>query len=84
MHSETTQPNGEGLLTAKQLAARIPGLPVSSIYRMSAKQLIPGVAVGAQLGGVRFIERDVRDALASLKRQPRAFRGKKKQETANA
>ena len=77
MHQDTTNAGSDGLLTAKQLAARIPGFPVPTIYRMSAKQLIPAVAVGACLGGVRFIESDVRAALANLKWTPRVYRGKK-------
>ncbi len=84
MQVETTATSTGGLLTAKQLHERIPGFPFSTIYRMAAKHLIPSVPIGVALDGVRFIERDVRDALANLKRQPRAFRGKKKQETANA
>ena len=74
MQAEKTAVSTDGLLTAKQLSERIPGFPVSTIYRMAAKGHLPSVPVGVSLNGLRFIERDVRAALATLKRQPRAYR----------
>ncbi len=58
------------LLTAAKLAERL-GVSKSSVYRMAAKQLIPSVAWGANLGAVRFNEAEVRAALDQLSKTRR-------------
>jgi|CXWL01.1.fsa_nt_gi hypothetical protein len=54
------------LLTAKELAERLGGVSVGSVYKMSARGLIPSQPWGPKKGGRRFVERDVRAALAAL------------------
>ncbi len=60
------------LLTAEELGARL-GVPKSSIYRMSAKNLIPSVPWGGKLGARRFLEGAVREALARQVQPPRPY-----------
>jgi len=58
-------------LTARQLSPRL-NIPAPTLYRMAAKGLIPWIPVGEKLGGRRFVESEVRTALASLAHAPRA------------
>lgn len=84
MQRTVEQVNHEGgsrldeYLTAKALSERLKGMRPSTIYRMAAKGLIPSVSVGERLGGRRFVERDVRAALAQMVQPPRAYRGRKR------
>lgn len=64
--------NAGRLLTAEELSNAL-GLCKSTIYRMSARKLIPSIPVGANLGGRRFDEGQVRSALARLQKQPRPY-----------
>jgi predicted DNA-binding transcriptional regulator AlpA len=65
------------LLNARELSKRLQGIGVSSIYRMAAKGLIPSISVGPKLGGRRFMEREVRDALTRLVQPPRQHHPRK-------
>lgn len=73
---DTTQGLGP-ILTARELVASLTGntkgrgLSVQTIYRMHAAGLIPGLRVGEKLGGVRFVESSVRDALHKAGRADR-------------
>ena len=59
----------EQLITATVLSARL-GVPKSTIYRMTALGHLPSVKWGAGLTGRRFIEHEVRAALAQLQARP--------------
>ncbi len=59
-------------LSAHQLSERL-GLSRSAIYKMSAAGVIPSVSVGPRLGGRRFVEQDVRAAIARHVQPPRAY-----------
>ena len=59
-------------LTAHELSERL-GVSKSSVYKMAARNLIPSLPWGAKLGGRRFIERDVREALARQVQPPRPY-----------
>lgn len=63
------------LLTAKELAVRLGGVSVGSVYKMSARGLIPSVPWGPCKGGRRFVEEDVRAALAQLQAPLKEYRG---------
>ena len=45
----------------------------STIYRMAALDQIPSVLIGPKLGGRRFQEGPVREALSRLTRPPRPY-----------
>ncbi len=60
------------LLTAAELAERL-RVGKSSVYRMTRKGLIPAKPVGANLGGLRFDEAEVREALDKLSKTRRAY-----------
>ncbi len=75
---------GEGtLLTAQQLSERLGGVSVGSIYKMSARGLIPSQAWGPKKGGRRFIEKDVRAALAALHQPLKEYRAPHETRTAS-
>ena len=59
----------EQFITATVLSERL-GLPKSTVYRMTAKGLIPCVPWGVKLSGRRFSEQEVRSALARLQAAP--------------
>ena len=69
------------LLNAAELSGRL-NLPKSTIYKMAAKGLIPSVSVGLKLTGRRFIEHDVREALAKLVQPPRPYHPPREQQVA--
>ena len=72
---------GDGcLLTADELSQRL-GVSKSTIYKMSSKGHIPSVSVGMKLGGRRFSERAVREALGQLIQPPRRYHARKERET---
>ncbi len=62
----------ERLVTAAELAERL-RVGKSSVYRMHSKGLIPAKPVGANLGGLRFDEAEVREALDKLSKTRRAY-----------
>ena len=66
-------------VTADELSQRL-GLTKSSIYRMMRQGTIPSVPVGGKLGGRRFDEAQVREALAKLPYVPRPYHPRKKPE----
>ncbi|MGC4097196.1 MAG: helix-turn-helix domain-containing protein [Nitrospira sp.] len=53
------------LIMADALAKRLGSITKPTVYRMARAGLIPSVRVGEKLGGLRFIEADVRRALAA-------------------
>ncbi len=59
----------EQFITATVLSARL-GVPKSSVYRMASRKLIPSIPWGPKLTGRRFLEQEVRTALASLHPTP--------------
>ncbi len=59
----------EQFITATVLSARL-GVPKSSVYRMASRKLIPSIPWGPKLTGRRFLEQEVRTALASLHATP--------------
>ncbi len=59
----------EQFITAAVLSERL-GVPKSSVYRMAAKGLLPWVPWGVERTGRRFIEHEVRAALAQLQARP--------------
>ena len=65
------------LLKAKELQRKLGDIALSSLYRMAADNLIPSVLIGKKLGHRRFVERDVRAALARLTRPPRPYHPRK-------
>ena len=69
--------SSDRLLKARELSKKI-GLPLSTVYRMAANGLIPSIAIGPKLGGVRFDEGAVRAAMNKLVR-PEASNSKASQ-----
>ena len=62
----------ERLLTAAELAVRL-SVGKSTVYRMYAKGYLRAKPVGANLGGLRFDEAEVREALDKLSKTRRAY-----------
>lgn len=60
--------NDQRLLLAREVEEAI-GLKATTIYKMASAGLLPSVAVGARLTGVRFVLSDVQSALKLLKKQ---------------
>ena len=65
----------QGLLTARQLAVRLGNVSIGTIYKMSSKGLLPSIPWGANKGGRRFIEAEVRAALAKLQAPLKEYHG---------
>ena len=64
----------EPFLDINELLPRLgPKISKSTIYRMAARDQIPSVLIGARLGGRRFQEGPVREALLRLTRPPRPY-----------
>ncbi len=62
------------ILTARQLATRLgPSVSVSSLYRMASNKIIPSIPWGAKQGGRRFVESEVRAALAAKEKALRPY-----------
>lgn len=66
----------ECLLDAEELSRQL-GVGKSTVYRMSARGLIPSIPVGANLSGRRFSLQSVREALAQLPTTKRPYHGPK-------
>ncbi len=82
---EPSEASNGCLLTADELKERLKNISKSTLYRMAQQKTIPSLVVGPRLGGRRFIESDVRAALANLVPPPRPPRQtKKKEELAKA
>ncbi len=68
--------NDNQFVTANELSHRL-GITKSSIYRMMRQGKIPSVPVGGKLGGRRFDEAQVREALAKIPYVPRPYHPRK-------
>ena len=66
-------------ITADELSLRL-GITKSSVFRMLRNGHIPSVPVGGKLGGRRFDEAQVREALAKIPYVPRPYHPRKKAE----
>lgn len=70
----------DDILTVQQLAARLgPGAKPGTLRKMHSEGLIPSIPYGPKLGARRFIERDVREALAQLNKPLRPYYPRKQQ-----
>lgn len=68
----------DDILTVQQLAARLgPGAKPGTLRKMHSEGLIPSIPYGPKLGARRFIERDVREALAQLNKPLRPYHPRK-------